>query len=87
MAKVPKKLLIFGAVFAAALVIPGVLGPLGFQQAEAARDQSQAIDRVEQNAAAGVAAVNANVAANVGVNVEDNEVAACAIIAECDIEQ
>jgi hypothetical protein len=71
----------------AALVIPGLLGPLGLQQAEAARDQSQAIEKVDQNAKAGVAAINANVGANVGVNVEDNEVAACAIIAECDIEQ
>ena len=87
MIKVPNTLVLFGAIAAAALVIPGVLGPLGFQQADAARDQSQAIERVQQNAAAGVAAVNANVAANVGVNVEDNEVAACAIIAECDIDQ
>jgi uncharacterized membrane protein len=58
--KTPKNLVIFGAVAAAALVIPGMLGPLIFQQAEAQRtvgaDQSikQAIGEGVINAQVGV---------------------------------
>lgn len=84
MAKIPNNLVIFGAVAAAALVIPGTLGPLLFQQAEAQIDQ--AIDRVQQTAE-GVVAANVNVGANVAVDVSENNVAACVIVSECPVEQ
>jgi hypothetical protein len=83
MIKIPNKLVIFGAVAAAALAVPGVLGPL-FQEAAAAPDQS---NRGTQNAVAGIAALNLGVNANVNAEVEDNEVAACAVLAACDIDQ
>jgi hypothetical protein len=79
MVKVPNKLVIFGAVAAAALAIPGLLGPLMFQEASA-----QATQRGIQQAT-GVAAINVGVQVN--ANVEDNEVAVCAVIAECDVRQ
>jgi hypothetical protein len=85
MINIPNKLVIFGAVAAAALVVPGVVGALTFQQAYADH-QTQAIDRVEQNAR-GLVNVQANVQAQVQANVEDNEVAVCAVIAECDVDQ
>jgi hypothetical protein len=78
MVKSPNRLLIFGAVAAAALVVPGLLGgPLGFQQADAAKDQR--IDAVQT--AEGVVAANVN--ANVGVDVSNNEVTACVIVKNC----
>ena len=83
MINIPNKFVIFGAAAAAALVVPGVLGPL-FQEAAAAPDQS---NRGTQNAIAGIAALNLGVQANANVEVEDNEVAACAVIAACDIDQ
>lgn len=85
MEKISNKLLLFGAVTAAALVVPGVLGSLVFQEAQAQSGVEQAIDQV--GTATGAIAVNANVGANVGVNVEDNEVAACVIVGECDVDQ
>lgn len=85
--KIPNNFVIFGAIAAAALVVPGVVGALTFQEAYAThndRHLSQAIGEVEQRARGGLAAVNANVQANVGVNVEDTQIAACVIVSECD---
>lgn len=75
--KIPNNFVIFGAIAAAALVIPGTLGPLLFQEAQADLDLAQ--DRVEQTAE-GVVAANVN--AQVGVEVSDNQVAVC-VVAEC----
>jgi hypothetical protein len=79
MAKIPNKLVVFGAVAAAALVIPGMLGPLVFQEAEARHnEQSQeAINR------AGNTLVN--VQANVQANV--NDVTVCLVTGTCEPEQ
>ena len=79
MTKIQNKLVIFGAIAAAALAVPGVLGPLMFEEANA-----QATQRGVQQAT-GVAAIN--VGAQVNANVEENEVAVCAVIAECDVRQ
>jgi hypothetical protein len=85
MIKIPNKLVIFGAVAAAALAVPGVLGPLMFEEAYAHhRDVHQEVG--PQNAV-GVVAANVGANVNADVNVEDNEVAACVIVGECDIEQ
>ena len=75
MAKIQNKLVIFGAIAAAALVIPGLLGPLGFQQADAARDTRQDATAF----ARGVVAVAANVQAD--VDVDNNNV--CVIAETC----
>ena len=75
MAKIQNKLVIFGAIAAAALVIPGLLGPLGFQQADAARDTRQDATAL----ARGVVAVAANVQAD--VDVDNNNV--CVIAETC----
>lgn len=84
--KIPNNFVIFGAIAAAALVIPGTLGPLLFQEAQAQRGQDQAIGRVQQTAE-GVVAANVNVGANVAVDVSENNVAACVIVSECPIDQ
>jgi hypothetical protein len=84
MANIPNRLVIFGAVAAAALVVPGALGALTFQEAYA-NHQNQAIDRVEQTARGAIAA-NVNVGANVAANVEDNQVAACVLVNDCEPE-
>lgn len=77
MTKIPNKLVLFGAVAAAALVVPGLLGPLMFEDAYAQRDREQSA-RAFQNAQG---LVNAQVAvpANVDVDVEDVAVVACVI--------
>ena len=85
MIKVPNKLVIFGAIAAAALVVPGVLAPLMFDEAYAHhRDVHQ---EVGPQRAVGVVAANVGANVNADVNVEDNEVAACVIVGECDVEQ
>lgn len=85
MVKIPNTLVILGAVAAAVLVVPGVLGPLMFEEAYAHhRDVHQ---EVGPQRAVGVVAANVGANVNADVNVEDNEVAACVIVGECDIEQ
>ena len=79
MAKLQNTLVIFGAITAAALVVPGLLGPLALQEAQA---QRQAIDSV-QRAVGGLVAANVGVNANVAVDVSDNQVAACVIVEDC----
>lgn len=57
MEKIPNKLVIFGAIAAAALAVPSVLGALTFQEAYAThndRHLNQAIGQVEQNARGGL---------------------------------
>jgi hypothetical protein len=83
MANIPNKLVLFGAVAAAALAVPSLLSPLMFEQAYA-NHRSQAIEEVDQVAVGGLAAVNANIGANANVEVEDNQVAACVIVDRCD---
>jgi hypothetical protein len=76
MVKRPNKLLLLGVVAAAALVVPGVLGPLALQEAYADHNQS---NRAVQNAAAGVLAANVNVQANADVS----DVNICVIARTC----
>jgi hypothetical protein len=63
MINIPNKLIIFGAIAAAALVIPGTLGPLMFQDAQAVRNAGN-----EQSLNQGAAGL---VAANVGLQTGD----------------
>jgi hypothetical protein len=77
MVKIPNKLVIFGAVAAAALIIPGTLGPLALPEAYADHNQS---NRAVQNAAAGVLAANVNVQANADVS----DVNICVIARTCE---
>lgn len=78
MEKIPNKLVIFGAVAAAALVVPGVLGPLMFQQAEA-----QQLNRGQQTAQGAIAA---NVGVQANVDVSENQLAVCIITETCEPE-
>jgi hypothetical protein len=81
MRKISNKLVIFGAVAAAALAVPGVLGPLMFEDAYAAQDQRQG---GLQNAA-GVVAANVGVQAQVGL--ENNDIANCLVVTgDCSTE-
>lgn len=85
MIKIPNKLVIFGAVAAAALAVPGVLGPLMFEEAYANhRDTHQ---NVGPQTAVGVVAANvgANIAADVAI--ENNDVTACVLTGECTVDQ
>jgi hypothetical protein len=77
MTKLPNKLVIFGAVAALALAIPGMLGPAAFQQANAASENA---NRAIQNTQ-GVIAVGVGVQANVPVEVENNNI--CVIADTC----
>ena len=56
MVKVPNKLVVFGVVAAAALAVPGVLGPLMFDQAYAARDNTNKCNNNAQGVTIGVCA-------------------------------
>ncbi len=85
MTKISSKFVLFGAVAAAVLVIPAMLGPIMLQEAQAAR-QDQAIESVQQHARGAIAA-NVNVGANVAANVEDNNVAACVLVGTCNPNQ
>jgi hypothetical protein len=75
MAKIFSPLVIVGALAAAALVIPAMLGPAVFQQAEAARDTRQDATAF----ARGVVAAAANVQAD--VDVDNNNV--CVVAETC----
>jgi hypothetical protein len=79
MIKIPNKLVIFGAVAAAALVVPGIIGPLVSNEAYA---EARASNR------AGDALVNLQVAAAVEATdvLNDNQVTACIIVSECRAE-
>jgi hypothetical protein len=74
MANIPNKLVIFGAVAAAALVVPGLVGPLLFDEAYAATEKEQS-NRAVQTARDNV--VNAQIA--VGANVDVQDVNVCVI--------
>ena len=85
MKKLSNKFVLFGVVAAAALAVPGVLGPLMFEEAYAHhRDVHQ---EVGPQRAVGVVAANVGANVNADVNVEDNEVAACVLTGECNVEQ
>ncbi|MDQ3968222.1 MAG: hypothetical protein M3275_07495 [Thermoproteota archaeon] len=79
MAYIPNKLVIFGAVAAAALVVPGILGPLMFQEAEATHRQGHSDN--SQNAVNRAGDNLLNVQANAQVIV--NDVTACIIVEDC----
>ena len=89
MIKIPNKLVIFGAVAAAALAVPGVLGPLMFEEAYADHRGRDVNQETGPQFATGVVALNAAANANdvVDVKVQDNEVAACVIVGDCDVNQ
>jgi hypothetical protein len=74
MTKLPNKLVIFGAVAVAALVVPGLVGPLLFDEAYAATEKEQS-NRAVQTARDNV--VNAQIA--VGANVDVQDVNVCVI--------
>jgi len=83
MTKIPNKLVIFGAVAAAALVVPGVLGPLMFQEAYADHRTGHRQTGIQN--AAGVVAANVGVQAQVGL--ENNDIANCLVVTgECETE-
>jgi hypothetical protein len=85
MIKVPNKLVIFGAVAAAALAVPGVLSPLMFEEAYAHhRDVHQ---ETGQQRAVGVVALNAAVNANDVVDINRNDVTACVLVDQCTPDQ
>jgi hypothetical protein len=75
MEKIPNKLLILGAVAAAALVVPGVLGPLVLEEAYAqtARASNRATDNV----------VNVQAAVAVQDALNENDVTVCIIADTC----
>jgi hypothetical protein len=76
MIKIPNKLVIFGAVAAAALAVPGVLGPLMFEEAHAARDNNNEQSAEALNRA-GDSLVNVQAAVGANVNAQDVSVTAC----------
>jgi hypothetical protein len=77
MIKIPNKLVIFGAVAAAALVVPAMLGPLALPQAYA--DHTNQSNRAINEQTDNVLAVGANVQANVDVD----DVNVCVIARTC----
>jgi predicted polyphosphate/ATP-dependent NAD kinase len=79
MTKLPNKLVIFGAVAVAALVVPGLVGPLMFDEAYAATEKEQS-NSASQTAKDTVVNVQAAVQANVDVQ----DVNVCVITTECD---
>ena len=82
MINIPNKFVIFGAVAAAALAVPGLVGPLMFDEAYAADDQSNnAIQKAKGNV------INAQVALGANVAVEDTNVAACIVVSTCNPQQ
>jgi hypothetical protein len=76
MSKLQNKLAVFGAIAAAALAVPGVLGPLMFEEAYAQRNEQSA--NALQNVR-GLIVVQAAVPANVNVQDVDVDVVACVI--------
>ncbi len=85
MIKIPNKLVIFGAVAAAALAVPGVLSPLMFEEAYA--DHRRVNQETGQQTAVGVVALNAAVNANDVVDISRNDVTACVLVDECQPDQ
>jgi hypothetical protein len=77
MTKLPNKLVIFGAVAVAALVVPGLVGPLMFDEAYAATEKEQS-NRASQTADDTLVNVQAAVQANI------DDVNVCVIVEECD---
>jgi hypothetical protein len=77
MVKVPNKFIIFGAVAAAALVVPGLAGPLMFDEAYAVSENENS-QKANQRADDNVL----NVQAVVQANVQDTNV--CVIVEDCD---
>jgi hypothetical protein len=81
MAYIPNKFVIFGAVAVAALAVPGLAGPLMFDEAYASHtDQSN-----EANQKAKGNVINAQLA--IQANVDDTDVAACIVVATCNPQQ
>jgi hypothetical protein len=79
MVKTPNKFVLFGAVAAAALAVPGLLGPLMFEEAYAAREnKNEQSARSFNQAGDSLVNVQANVPAN--VNVQDVDVTACVLV-------
>ncbi len=82
MTKLSNKFILFGAIAAAVVVVPGVLGPLGFQEAAAAPNQSnRGTQTAQDNVVNAQVGVQAN--ANIPVRVQDNQVAICVIAEDC----
>jgi hypothetical protein len=77
---IPNKLVLFGAVAAAALVIPGTLGPLVFQEAEARHEGDRHTEQ-SQNAVNRAGDTLLNVQANVQAQVTD--VTVCLVVDDC----
>jgi hypothetical protein len=87
MAKIPNKLVIFGAVAAAALVVPGMLSPFMLQEAQAEhRETHQDRQTVTQFARDNVVNVQAGVNAKVDADVENNNVCVV-VVASCEQDQ
>jgi predicted small lipoprotein YifL len=78
MVKIPNKLVIFGAVAAAALVGPGLAGPLMFDEAYAQASPREQSNRASQTADDTLINVQAAVQANI------DDVNVCVIVEECD---
>jgi hypothetical protein len=77
MKTVSNKFLIVGAVAAAALVVPGLVGPLMFDEAYAVSNREQS-NRASQTADDTLVNVQAAVQANI------DDVNVCVIVEECD---
>jgi hypothetical protein len=77
MINIPNKFVIFGVVAAAALTVPGVLSPLMFEDAYAARDTEQSSNAIQN--AQGLVVAQVAVPANVDVDVDDVAVVACVV--------
>jgi hypothetical protein len=82
MKKISNNLVIFGAIAAAALAVPGVLGPLTFDEAYAQASDREQSNRASQTADDVLVNVQAQVLANADVDISD--VNACVIVEDCD---
>ena len=74
MINIPSKFVIFGAVAAAALVVPGILGPLVFNEAYA---EANANNRATANV------VNVQAAAAIDRALNNNDVTVCVVANSC----
>ena len=83
MAYIPNKLLIFGAVAAAALAVPGLLGPQIFQEAEARHNDEHNPQASANNRATGNV-VNLQAAVAVADALNQNDVTICVIARNCE---
>jgi hypothetical protein len=77
MANIPNKLVIFGAIAAAALAVPGLVGPLMFDEAYATHNEqsNNANQRADDNVL--------NVQAIVQANADVRDVTVCVIADDC----